>query len=138
VGEHREQDDIDTARVVLRENTRVEFQSTMVMPSQRTQLEIVPEAIMENPVLFMSQEPTFADVTVEQIVVGHFMVVVEPGHVADFKFGRPLQDTVTPRESLKIVLRHSYLTPVKVGASLVVSEKPGTYKIVDRQKINQG
>lgn len=138
MGKHSQQDDIDTAKVVIRDNTRVEFQSAIVMPNQRTQIEIVPEAGMENPVLFMSQEPSHADVVIEQIVVGHFVVIVEPGHVTDFKFGQPMGETVTPQEPLKIVLRHSYLTTVKVGASLVVSEKAGTYKIVDSEKINQG
>ncbi len=138
MGEHREQDEIDTAKVVLRENTRVEFQSIIVAPNQRTQLEIAPETNMENPILFMSQEPGNVDVTIEQIIVGHFVILVSPGHVTDFKFGRPLGETVTPRESLKIVLRHSFGAGVKVGASLIVSEKPGTYKIVDREKINQG
>jgi hypothetical protein len=138
VVDHKMQDDVDTAKVVLRENTRVEFQSTLVPPGQRAQVVIVPESTMESPVLFMSQDPNTADVSVEQIVVGHFVVLVSPGKVADFKFGRPLLETVTPEEPLRVVFRHSHPATVKVGASLVVSEKPGTYRIVDREKLSKG
>lgn len=138
MGDHRREDDIDTAKVVIHENTRVEFQSVLAVPHQRVQVEIVPQHAMENPVLFMSQDLADAVVQVEQIVVGHFVVLVSPGKVADFKFGRPLGETVTPRDTLKIVFRHDHPTAVRVGASLVVSERAGTYRIVDRELISKG
>jgi hypothetical protein len=138
VGEHRREDDIDTAKVVLQENTRVEFQSVMVHPHLRTQVEISPESPMENPVLFMSQDPVGPEVVVEQIVVGHFVVLVSPGKVVDFKFGRPLCETVAPRDTLKVVFRHDHPAAIKVGASLVVSERAGTYRIVDSSRISKG
>ena len=123
------QDEIDTAKVVIRENTRVEFQSVVVEPRVRTQLEIAPQLPMEKPVLFMSLEPSSADVEVEQIAVGHFVVIVSPGKAKDYQFGRPIEETVTARETLRILLRCEDSRSVKVGASLVTNEKPGTYRI---------
>lgn len=138
MGDHKMQDDIDTAKVVLRENTRVEFQSAMIHPRARTQIEIVPEQPMERPVLFMSTDPASATVHVEQIVVGHFVILVSPGTASDFKFGRPIDETVSPSEPIRIVVQHAGPLPVRVGASLVVSEKPGTYRISDRKLLNKG
>ncbi len=138
MGDHRQQDEIDTAKVVLRENTRVEFQSAMVHPGIRTQIEIIPEHTMDRPVLFMSTDPATATVHVEQVVVGHFVILTSPGDASDFKFGRPLEENVSANESIRIVVQHAGPTPVKVGASLVVTEKPGTYRISDRQLLNKG
>jgi len=137
MAQQRDEDEIDTARVVLRENTRVEFQSTTLSPRSTVRLVVVPEQSMENPVLFMSQEPADADVLVEQIAVGHF-IIVAPGRVSDYKFGEPLRETVTPQKPLRILLRSEGPLAVKVGASLVTTEKPGTYRIADRERLNKG
>lgn len=130
----KNQDEIDTARVVMQANTRVEFQSTTVEPGVSTQLEIVPQEPMENPTLFMSQDPG-DDAEVVEVVVGQIVLAVA-GHVSNYKFGCPIKEIITRKKTLKILLRSDRLT--RVGASLVVSEKPGTYRISDRKLLNEG
>jgi hypothetical protein len=133
MGQHRNPDEIDTAKVVIHENRRVEFQSVLVVPHVRTQIEIVPEQTMSGAVLHLTQDLEGHDVSVEQIAVGHFVVIVSPGLVSDYKFGRPIVEDVGPQEPLKILLINRGPKSIKVYASLVVVEKPGVYSIVKKE-----
>lgn len=133
MGDHRKQDEIDTARVVIAENRRTEFQLAMVEPHVRTQIEIAPDDPMCSPILTLSQEDGGGDIVVEQVAVGRFVVGALPEKVSDYAIGRPITEIVCAAEPLKILLTCEGKKGVRVRACLAVVERPGTYSIVKKE-----
>ncbi len=126
------QDEIDTAKVVIRENTRVEFQSVLVAPGTRVELQIDVSETMTKATLYMSLDVPGAEVIVEHVAVGQFVVVGGPEKAESWRKGQILNASVSPKDPLKILLVNQDSREVKVGASLVTTEKPGTYSIVKK------
>lgn len=125
------QDDISTAKVVVRENTRVEFQSVVIAPGARVELQVEVAEPMVGAMLFLSLDLIGADVIVEQVAIGKFVVVPGPLPSAAWRYGQPMKEAVAPSEPLRILLVNQDKHAVKVGASLVTTEKPGAYSIVN-------
>jgi hypothetical protein len=126
------QDNIDTAKVVIQENTRVEFQSVVVAPGTRVELQVDVSEPMAGATLFMSLDVIGTDIVVEQMAVGNFVVVPGPVPASAWRYGQILKDAVSPSEPLRILLVNRDKCEVKVGASLVTAEKPGTYSLVKK------
>jgi hypothetical protein len=126
------QDDIDTAKVVIKENTRVEFQSVNVAPNARVELLIDVSVPMEGAMLYMSLDVIGADVVVEQMAVGQFVVVAGPVAASEWRYGLVFRETVRPSEPLRILVVNRDSCEIKVGASLVTTNKPGAYSIVKK------
>lgn len=133
MSEHRCQDEIDTARVVVAEHRRADLQSATVEPRVRTQIEIAPDEPMQSPVLTLSQSDGRHDVVVEQVAVGRFVIGALPEKVHDYRLGRPICELVSSAEPLKILLTNPGTRSVRVHASLAVVERPGVYSIVKKE-----
>jgi hypothetical protein len=123
------QDDIDTAPVIFRDGTRVEFQATTAIPGERVELVLEPSSEMKDPTLFMSLHPRDDQVVVENIACGPITIVAQESAAENYRFGRRLDATVSKQEPIKILISNRGSSGVKIGASLVVSEgSPGTYR----------
>jgi hypothetical protein len=125
------QDDIDTAKVV-RESARVELQSVIVAPGARVELQVDVAKPMVDAMLYMSLDIVGADVVIEQVAVGKFVVMPGPVPVSVWRYGRIMKDTVIPSEPLRILLVNRDRCEVKMVASLVATEKPGAYSLVNK------
>ena len=125
-------DDIDTSKVVIRENTYVEYQSVTISPGARVELQIDLSKPMTGATLYLSLDIPGADVLVEQVAIGNIVVVAEQSYAADWKRGRILKETASPAEALKILLVSQDSREVKVGASFVATEKPGFYSLSNK------
>jgi hypothetical protein len=126
------QDDLDTIKVVNRDNDRVELQSAIVAPGARVELQVDVSEPTAEATLYMSLDIVGADVVVEQMAVGKFIVAPGPMPVSTWRYGRIMRDAVSPSEPLRILLVNRDSCEVKVGASLVTSERPGAYSIVKK------
>jgi hypothetical protein len=125
----RSQDDIDTAPVIFRDGTRIEFQSTIAAPGERVELVLEPSSEMRDPTLFISLDPRDDQVVVEEISCGPITIVAQESAAENYRFGRHLESTVTAHEPIKILVSNRGVGGVKIGASLVVSENsPGAYR----------
>ncbi len=129
----RNQDDIDTARVVVTEHRRTDLQSATVEPRVRTQIEIAPDEAMQSPVLTLYQDDNDGDVVVEQVAVGKFVVSHQPGTVSDYRSGKTIRERVSSAEPLKVLLTNPGPRSVRVHACLEVVERPGVYSIVKKE-----
>jgi hypothetical protein len=127
------QDDVDTVRVVMRENLRTELQEARVEAGERLEVVIAPSEHMSNPVLALWCDVDGADVVVEQVACGHFIVVACPEPIAAYAQGREIRETVSAADPLRVLIRNQDECRVKVRVTLAVLERPGTYKILNKE-----
>jgi hypothetical protein len=120
----KNQDDIDTAPVVMRGDTRVVFESIDLAPGDRAELVLSPDRPLLNPILFMSSTVKASVVVVEAILHGH-MPIFDKEHVTidQLRFGKATGLTITESEPIKIVVVNTSSARTTVGASLVMNEQ---------------
>lgn len=127
-----DQDDVDTAPIILRDNALSEFGSVLLQPGDAAEIVLEPGEPMRDPVLFTSVNPRDAAVTVERVEHGGELVVAAHSPVERYKFGLPLRAVVTRERPIKVHVASQDMRVVRVGASLVAgaTEKPdGTYRL---------
>lgn len=120
----------DTARIVIAERARSEYQDVRIEPGEQMELVICPSEPMQRPALSMVGD---GDVSVEQVAVGHFVVFTCPGKVSDYRCGREVPETVSERDPLRILLHNRTDREVRIGASLISIERPGAYRITSKE-----
>ena len=114
----RDEDQIDTAPVILNEKTRVVFESLDLKVAERGEIVLAPDVALRKPTLFMVDKGS--EIMVEAIFHGH----TEISHLGQrpmgmYRFGHRLDVTVTRDEPIKIVVVNNGPEPTNVGASLV-------------------
>lgn len=129
-----DRDELDTARVVTRENVRATCQSASVAPNERRELVLEPSEAMIDPTLTLVTDRGGGCVVVEQIACGQFVVYASPGLVSDYAAGRALGERVSKAEPLRVLLNNTGVHRHKITATLSVLEKPGAYRIAPDQE----
>ena len=120
----KNQDEIDTTPVVMKNDTRVTFESIELAPRDRAELVLSPERPLRSPILFMSSTVTNSVVVVEAILHGR-TPIFDREHVTieQLRFGRPTGLTITESEPIKIIVSNTSFVRTTVGASLVANEQ---------------
>ena len=139
----RSQDDIDTAPVLPREGARTEYAEMYVDPAEEREIVLCPDDPMQSPLLITSSSPREVPVAILQIACGSFVLALAPRGADDYRFGRSIEELVTPKEPLKILFRNCGQKRVKIAVSLVdtegektprsgnsILEQPGTYEVI--------
>ncbi len=129
MGEHRAKED-ETAKVVMRENLRTEYQDAVIEAGDRHEIVLAPAEPMARPVLSMSSDSSDGEVDVEQVACGNFVVIVSPGMVKDYWHGRELGERVSAVEPVRILLVNRTPKRAKIAVSLSVIERAGVYSII--------
>ncbi|HAW10336.1 MAG TPA: hypothetical protein DCX12_04525 [Chloroflexi bacterium] len=127
------QDEIDTARVVMRESLRTECQEVQVEAGDRLEVVTAPSENMSHPVLTLACEPGEADAVVEQIACGHFIVAACPEPISSYSAGREIRETVSSADPLRVLIHNQGEVRITVRVSLSVIERPGSYRIVSKE-----
>ena len=118
-----DQENIDTAPVVLWDNSRVvTFESIEVDPGERAEIILSPKVPLRRPVLFMSLSVQTGKLTIEEATHGRSPIFTDNMSIDNFHFGRQIDAVVTSDEPIKIVMMNLDGHRNKVGASLVASE----------------
>lgn len=120
----KNQDEIDTAPVVARDDTRVTFESIDLAPGDKAELVLAPDRPIRNPILFMSNTVKESSVVVEQILHGR-TAIFEREHLTidQLRFGKPTYLMVTESEPIVIVVINNSPLRTTVGASLVTNQQ---------------
>ena len=139
----KSQDDIDTAPVLPREGARTEYAEIYVDPGEEGEIELRPEEDMRSPLLITSCHPRSIPVAILQIACGQFVLALAPRGVDDYKFGKVVEELVTPKSPLRILLRNCGQKKVKIAVTLVdttreitpakgskILDQPGTYEVI--------
>ena len=120
----KNQDEIDTAPVVMRDDVKVTFESIELAPGERAELVLSPERPLRCPILFMSSTMKGSTITIEQIVHGHAAIFERENlSINQLRFGKATGLTITESEPIKIVIINTSPFKTTVGASLVMNEK---------------
>lgn len=118
-------DDVDTAKVLVKNMPFVTFESIVLSPGERGQILLIPDRPVRKPKLFMSNEDASGKIVVEQVFHGRVAITGENNQEAEsYRYGRPLDVTVTESEPLKIVVVNCGANRTTVGASLVMNDEP--------------
>ena len=125
------QDEIDTEPIYPRSGPGVAHQSLVMAVGERIEVEVVPQAPMQTPMLIISAKPWSFEIVVEQIACGN-LVIDDHSHPANsYKFGRHIAELVTSESPLRIVLVNGSPKSVKIGISLLApAGSPGAYSQV--------
>lgn len=126
------QDDVDTVRVVVKENLRTELQDVRIEAGERLDVVIAPSDQMRNPVLTLTCDVDGADVIVEQVACGHFIVVACAEPIAAYAQGKEIRETASAADPLRVLIHNRDESRVRVHVSLSVLERPGSYEIVNK------
>ena len=117
------QDEIDTAPVVMRDDTHVTFESIELSPGDRAELVLSPEKPVRSPVLFVSSTQKDSTVIVEQILHGRTAIFEREGLTLEkLRFGKKVDLTITAEEPIVVVVANPSPLKTTVGASLVTNE----------------
>ena len=128
----KNQDEIDTAPVVVKDDLRVTFESVELAPGDRAEIVLAPERPLLSPILFMSTTQKESTVTVEQIVHGYTAIFEGENLTLDqLRFGKPTRLTITESEPIKIVIVNTSPFKTTIGASLVANDQSSdtTYRL---------
>lgn len=146
------QEDIDTAPVIMKDDTHVTFESIELAPGDRAEIVLAPRRPVVAPVLFVSSTQKDSSIVIEQIVHGDraesatqvFGGETPGSHgsqtlsLDSLRFGRQLDLIVTENEPIKILVANSGRFKTTVGASLVTnSPEPKTTYQLSGDKIVQ-
>jgi hypothetical protein len=119
------EDEIDTAPVIIKDNPRVTHESIDISPNERAEIILAPARAVRRPTLYMSNEFKSCQVIVEQITHGRSPIVSRENQEIDyFRFGMKLDVTVTDSEPVKIVIVNVGNRRTSIGAYLVAHEDP--------------
>jgi hypothetical protein len=132
----KNQDEIDTAPVVMKDDTRVTFKSIELASGERAELVLSPERPLRCPILFMSSTKKDSTITVEQILHGRTVIFERENVTLDsLRFGKPTYLTITENEPIKIVVVNTSPFQTTIGASLVMNEQSqdSTYHLTGEQ-----
>ena len=113
------QDEIDTAPVLPREGARIEYAEIHIDPAEEGELVLCPTEPMRNPLLITASVPREVPVAILQIACGSFVLALAPRGADDYRFGKPVEASVSEREPLKILFRNCGQKKVKISVSLV-------------------
>ena len=120
----KNQDDIDTAPVVVRDDLRVTFESVELAPGDRTEIVLSPERPLRFPILFMSSSNKESTVTIEQVIHGRTAIWEREGVTLEqLRYGKATHLMVTESEPIKIIVINTSPCKTTVGASLVMNEQ---------------
>jgi hypothetical protein len=120
----KNQDEIDTTPVVMKNDTRVTFESIELGPGERAEIVLSPDRPLRCPILFMSTTVKHSVVVIEQVMHGRAQIFdKENVTIEQLRFGRPTGLTVTESEPIKIIVANTGTTKTTVGASLVMNEQ---------------
>ena len=126
----RDEDLIDTAKVVMAPDHRSEVRDVVALPQERSELVIAPDEVMDTPSLTLRGDP---DVLVEQLACGPFVIFASPGRVEDYYHGVVIKEKVSPKCPLRVLLKNLGAKKCKITATLSVSLRAGAYSIVNRE-----
>ncbi len=130
-GEVKNPNEVDTTKVIMKEDLRSELQSVELGPGERRELVLAPTEVMTRPVLTMAGP---AEVTVEQIACGHFVVWATPGTVSEYLQGQVIDEFVGPDDPLRVLFVNGLAVKVKINVTLSVLERAGAYRLVPERK----
>jgi len=117
------QDDIDTAPVILRDDTNVTFESIELAPGDRAEIVLSPKRPVANAVLFVSSTQRDSAVVIEQVLHGGIAIFGEDRlTIEQLKYGKKIDFIVTESEPLAVVVSNPSPLKTTVGASLVTNE----------------
>jgi hypothetical protein len=123
----KNQDDIVTEPVVVKDDLNVTFESVELAPGDRAEIVLSPKQPLRCPTLFMSNTAKESTITIEQLYHGRTAIFAnEHLTLEQLRFGKPTHITVTESEPIKIVIVNSSPLKTTVGASLVLNAKPDT------------
>ena len=126
----RSQDDIDTAPVLPKEGSHVEYVTVELDPGERVEIVLGPAEPMREPLLILACPRGSDVVSVEQVAAGPFVIEGTPCKIGTYRFGREIAERVTREAPLKILLFNGGPERTKIAASLVATEeRPGAYEI---------
>ena len=116
----RDEDQIDTAPVIMTDKTSVVFESLELGPNERGEIVLAPARPLRRPALYMADRDKGGQIVVEAVFHGRTAIARLGQCQADmYRFGRRLDVVVTRDEPIKIVIINNGLTPANMGASLV-------------------
>ena len=123
----RDEDQIDTAPVILNEKTSVVFESLDLGVAERGEIVLSPDKPLRKPTLFMTDRGS--EIMIETVFHGRTAIpYLGQRPVSVFRFGHQLEVTVTCDEPIKIVIVNNGPEPTNIGASLVDTPDPGVAK----------
>lgn len=132
----KSQDEIDTAPVFFKDDSRVTFESIELSPGDRAELVLAPERPLRDPILFMSNTQKESTIAVEQILHGKTAIFEREKLTLDqLRYGKATGLTITENEPIKIIVINTSPFKTTVGASLVANEKAqdSTYSLSSDQ-----
>lgn len=120
----------ETAPVVMRGDTHVEFASTTVPAMSRAKLSLPVTRDMPRASLFASVDPREQDrlVVVEEVACGGVPVLAAPATVESLRFGRDLGVSLASGTAVTVDVHNTSDVDVRVGASVVSNELVNTEK----------
>lgn len=130
------QDDIDTAPVIIRDDTKVTFESIELSPGDKAELILAPERPLRYPTLFMSNSVKESTIAIDQILHGRTAIFERENLTLDqLRYGKPTHLTITESEPIIIVVINTSPLRTTVGASLVTNQQSQetTYRLSSEQ-----
>ena len=117
-----DQDQIDTAPVIMKEDTHVEFASALVLPRCRSVIRLPVTETMRSPSLFASADPRENDVVLEELACEDTLLETIETPVESLRFGHKVSATLAEGVVLTARVRNDSDQEVRVGVSLVSAE----------------
>ena len=131
----RDEDQIDTAPVIMTDMTTVVFESLELGPGERGEIVLLPNKPLRFPTLFVADKVKRGLIIIEAIFHGQAAIARLGQCQADmYRFGRKLDVMVTKDEPIKIVVINNSQKPANIGASLVDTPEDSTYHL-DREDL---
>ena len=126
----KNEDQIDTAPVILTEKTNVVFESLDLEPGERGEIVLSPDKPLRSPALFMADRNKEGTIVIEAIFHGQTAIArLGQCPVEKYRFGQKLDVVVTRDAPIKIVIINNSRKPANVGASLVDTPADTTYHL---------
>lgn len=126
----RNEDEIDTAPVIMSDKTSVVFESLDLGPGERGEIVLVPDGPLRCPTLYVADQEKNGRIVIETIFHGQAAIGRLGQCQADmYRFGRRLDVMVTKSEPIKIVIINNGQKTATIGASLVDAPEDSTYHL---------
>lgn len=116
------QDDVDTAPVIAKEDGNVEFNSASIPPGTSAVVTLRATETMRSPTLFASSNPRDDRVVVAEVLCDATALVPDPVTVESLRFGRKLNVTLAEGAVISVKVRNDSDSDASVGVSLVSAE----------------
>jgi len=126
----RDEDQIDTAPVIMTDKTTVVFESLELGPGEHGEIVLLPDKPLRFPTLFVADKDKRGLIIIEAIFHGQAAIARLGQCQADmYRFGRKLDVMVTRDEPIKIVVINNSQKVANIGASLVDTPEDSTYHL---------